>query len=193
MRNRSTGIFVAAATTLAACVPLLPQQYHEPAAPGGEILVNPCWGRKDHIVFKQEGVEVRAGIITAKRGPLLEVMFRVPEGKRVVLADAGVSVVNERTAVAGAAAPAPLPFLGLSSTGNPELPMMKIAPLAGGYFDGNPNYPWNYWLYAPLAMEQSDPLRVVLPSFSVNGHTVALPEIRFAPQTHVQVMAPLQC
>jgi hypothetical protein len=167
-----------AAWLLAGCVPLLPHSYYRPVAEGGRIVVNPCWGTPSRVQFDAGELTVTVSVMRPRRGAdwNFEMQLDVPEGTTVELVSRRLGDVT----------------IGrLSRVGDPELPMEPLGPMVGGKLPGGGTRK-HFWLYAPVD-EDEEIIRVAPASLLVNGKLAMLPEIRFHRETHVQVMAPLQC
>lgn len=173
----------------AACVPVLAHRYALLEAEGSTVLTNKCWGTKETIRFEREGVAVEVRLL--KRGDdrwLLEERFDVPAGKTVTLVGTDMRVFNRQRKDLFR-----VEFLGMSTNGNPALPLAPITPMLGGQQAVLPASPLHFWIYAPVKDHDTDGVLFALPPFTVNGAFVELPSMKSTHKADFQVAAPLQC
>jgi hypothetical protein len=172
-----------------ACAPVLPHRYALLEADDATVLTNKCWGTKETIRYDREGVGVEIRLLKRGEGRwLMEERFDVPAGKTVKLIGNDMRVFNRKRQDLFR-----VDFLGMSTNGNPELPLMPIAPMVGGQQAALPTSPLHYWIFAPVKDYDVDAVLFALPPFTVNGAFVEFPTVVSKQKTEFQVVAPLQC
>lgn len=174
-------------SSISACVPILPHRYYRPDADGGEVQRNVCWGTYERIRIHRPGVIAEMKVMKSDGKRFIETQVEVQPGKTVELMDSNAQLfLNEREA------PLKVP-LHLSSHGAP-VDEQPLAPLVGGYLPPpTETYVRNVWLYLTLPDPVADSFEILIPQYSIDGHTDSLPIVRFKKETSVQFIAPIQC
>ncbi len=185
---RLSAVALVPALFLTGCVPILPRSVFRPIAPGGTVG-GYKYQPKTTISFPRDGVLISAHIFpTAGDRWTLAMQFAVPEGKTVVLVGSELRLQTDERVWQCA-------FAGLSYSGNPAMPVLRIVPLVGENMKVNgvpTGLSRNYWLYASLQLAGVSRVRVLLPPFQINGRKVTLPEILFTHDIDIRLMAPIQ-
>lgn len=175
-----------------ACMPF-PRQLYIPEGAGGRLIYTPCLPNDvpDSIEFDIGGItlDVRDGILTNGRH-FIEVRFEVPKDKVVKLQDDKVTFSwgDKRPSSEGM-------FQKISRAGghifsfeNPNLQQHMLAirePMVG-------DVDRNFWVATYITPQPEGDFSVTLPSITVNGTKVELPEIRFR-KGPFPIIAPINC
>ncbi len=197
-RAASTLVALAAAVASSACVPLATHVYVADAT-AGRLVHSSCTLDRD----VPDGIEVERGGVRAivRLGPFsrtIEARYDVPPGRTLVLTSDRFRIdPRDGRPVSDAVFPrisrvdAPA-----RNYDNPyvQSAMVSIgAPLEGGISGpGAGSESWkHYWIAAPLDVDAREVV-VTLPAATVDGASIAFPDIRFE-RRFLVAMAPLNC
>lgn len=175
-----------------ACMPL-PRQLYIPEGAGGRVIYTTCSTNDvpDSIEFVIGGItlDVKDGILTNGRH-FIEVRFEVPKDKVVKLQDDKVTFSwgDKRPSSEGVFQKISLAGGHIFSFENPNLQQHMLAirePMVGDMHR-------NFWLATYVTPPPEGDFSVTLPSITVNGIKVALPEVRFR-KGPFAIIAPINC
>ena len=173
--------------SLCGCIPVLPHEYYLPAAAGGVVMVNHCWRTRESIQVSQPGVLAEVQVMMRERQRFLEIRWELQPGETLELTQSTARFYVDDPEQS-------LQIAMQQSLYGAASDLQPVRPMVGSYLSPPVETSLrSFWTYVALPASLPDSFRVLIATYSIDGRTGSLPELRFTKESSVQFLAPIQC
>ena len=174
-------IIVIIIASFSTCMPIMVYNYYRPAASGGVLSQSVCAdsvGPQDLIYFENANIKIGLRLHYVKKGYVVNIIFRVPEGGKVSFSHKNVLLKTSGEILTGKITHR----YGWPPWVSTDPPTLLIKSGIS-----------RYTLEARISAPQEKSVSLSIPKLSINSKQYELPEVKFELDSMVEYFSPINC